>query len=164
MSEEQLEPRDSENFSPSRTQSIAKTRFWNRFNEEAGFLDLESLSRDDVVRLAGTKQVTGWLKDQGFARWFFEKDSLVHRIQSLKETAVDVLEEVLLRDYEDRVLTAKDKLKAVDLLLQVTGSYPSRTKEIVFADARINAMSDEEVEKELEATRKTLVLPAVRPS
>jgi hypothetical protein len=149
---------DSRDFEPSRTQSSAKARFWSRLREQNGLVELSTLTKAEVVQLSGSRHVEGWLRDPKFALWFFDKDSLTHRLQALKETAVDVLEEVLLSEYQQGVLTAKDKLKAADLLLQVTGSFPSRTKEVVFADERISKMTEDEVDKELKALKGVLSL------
>ena len=153
---EQLDRQDAQEFSPSRTQSSAKARFWAKLKEQAGLVELSTLTKLEVVQLSGSKAIEGWLKDPKFALWYFDKDSLSHRLHALKETAVDVLEEILLSEYQGGILTAKDKLKAADLLLQVTGSFPSRTKEVVFADERISKMSEDEVERELKALKGVL--------
>lgn len=153
---EELTRQDAQEFSPSRTQSSAKARFWAKLKEQQGLRELSSLTQLEVVQLSGSKQVAAWLKDPKFALWFFDKDSLSHRLHALKETAVDVLEEILLSEYQAGILSAKDKLKAADMLLQVTGSYPSRAKEVIFADERISKMSEDEVERELKSLKGVL--------
>ena len=153
---EELTRQDAQEFSPNRTQNSAKARFWAKFKGQAGLVELSTLTKLEVIQLSGSKAVEAWLRDPKFALWFFDKDSLSHRLHALKETAVDVLEEILLSEYQAGVLSAKDKLKAADMLLQVTGSYPSRTKEIVFADERISKMSEDEVERELKNLKGVL--------
>lgn len=153
---------DARAFKPKREQTLAKSKFWARYEEQSALLDLESLTKEDVRRMSGSRHVETWLRDPEFAAWFFEKDALAYRLRALKETAVDVLEEILTSDYEDKVLTAKDKLKAADLILQVTGSFPSRTKEVVFYDERLNRLSPEELERELAEARQKVLQASTR--
>jgi hypothetical protein len=159
----ELTEADGRPFRPKKEQMLAKSKFWGRYEEQAALLDLQSLTKEDVRRMSGSRHIETWLRDPEFAAWFFEKDSLAFRLRALKEAAVDVLEEILLSEYEEKILTAKDKLKAADLILQVTGSFPSRTKEVVFYDERLNRLSPEELEKELaEAKQKVLLASSTR--
>lgn len=107
------------------------------------------------MSLAGDARVAKWLRDPAFAAWLYDRDTFVHRAVALKDLALRVLEDTLLAEYEPKVLTAKDKLKAADMLLQLTGAYP-KAAPAKFLDRDLDAMDADEVERQLAAARAAL--------
>lgn len=150
-----LTPTDLAPFEPSQTQALAKSRLHQRLAERRGLLDLESLTLDQVVALAGDARVERWLRDPAFAAWLYDRDTFVHRAVALKDLALRVLEDTLLAEYEPKVLTAKDKLKAADMLLQLTGAYP-KAAPARFLDRDLDQMDADEVERQLAAAKAAL--------
>lgn len=155
MSEPTLKPADVQPFKPSQAQALAKARLLARLAEVQGIHDLESLGLDRAVEWARDRRVRDWLRVPGFAAWFFDRDDFVHRAQSLKDLALETLEAVLLADLEPRAVTARDKLKAADMLLTLTGAYPAKAS-IRFLDRELDAMEPAEVDRQLDAARRQL--------
>lgn len=151
-----LTPADAQPFAPTRTQALAKTRLHARLAATSGITDVESLTLTQLVAWCGDRRVEAWLRDPQFALWLFDRDSTATHIQSLKDLAVATLEDILLADYEPKVLTAKDKLKAADMLLQLNGAYPRQAPRRF--DAELEAMDDAEVTRQLDEARRKLAL------
>ncbi len=152
-----INPRvELELFAPTVTQARAKARLHAQLREHAETMDLDRMPAQEIAELAGHTRVLQWLKDPGFAAWLFDRDSYVYDALALRETAVQILGDILLSDYEPKILTAKDKLKAADMLLTLTGAYPAKQRDVRFLDAGLDAMPDDQVQAELAAMRKTL--------
>jgi hypothetical protein len=143
-------------FTPNATQARAKARLHVMLRERAETTDLASLTAQELADMAGNSRVLGWLKNPGFYAWLADKDSYVYDALAELETAVRVIADILNSDYEPRVLTAKDKLKAADMLLNLTGAYPSKQRDVRFLDAGLDAMPEDQVRTELAAMRKQL--------
>lgn len=142
-------------FRPSPAQALAKARLHHRLAARQGLTDLESLDATQVVDLAGDRRVRGWLRDPEFAAWLYDRDDWQPRAVALRDVAIDVLEDILLGDYDPKVLSAKDKLKAADMLLNLTSSYPktvARKGESVEPE-----LTDAEVQQQLEALQRKLL-------
>lgn len=150
-------------FRPSQSQEYAKARLHDRLKARADLVDLASLTAQEVADLAGNQRVLGWLKDPAFAAWLADNDAYAYTALALRETAVAVLADILRADYEPKILTAKDKLKAADMLFQLTGAYPAKSKEVRFMDAELERMPADQVRAELAERRKALAahLPSV---
>ena len=83
---------------------------------------------------------------------FTDRDTFVHQAVAMRETALGVLGDIILGDLEAKVLTAGDKLKAIDILLKLTGSYP-RLAGARFLDRDLDTMDEAQVERELAALK-----------
>jgi hypothetical protein len=140
-------------FAPKPAQARAKARLHAQLAAAADRVDLASLTATEVAALAGNVRVVEWLRDPAFAAWLADKDTYAYQALALRETAVAVLDDILTADYEPKILTAKDKLKAVDMLFQLTGSYPAKEKAIRFADAGLDGMSADQVKAEIAALK-----------
>jgi hypothetical protein len=149
--------RDLEAYSPGTEQQRAKARLHQRLRELEGIRDLESLSAQELADLAGSSRVLKWLREPGFAAWFADKDTFVINALAMREVAVAMIGDVLMGDYEPKILTAKDKLKAADMLLQLTGSYPAKQREVRFLDKDLDNMPPDEVQAQLTAARAKLL-------
>lgn len=145
-------------WAPNRPQTLAKARFERRLAERAGLVDLAALTLDEIQELAGDKRVRTWLADPSFAAWFTNRDTFVDQAVSMKELALEAIEEILTAergDGRDGTVTAKDKLAAAKELLSLTGAYPR--KEVVrFADRDLDGMPDDEVARQLAEAKQKL--------
>lgn len=152
-----VDPRtDLKAFSPNVTQARAKARLHAQLRERAETVDFATLSATELAELAGTQRLLQWLREPGFALWLSDRDAYVYDALALRETAVRVVADVLTSDYEPKILTAKDKLKAADMLFTLTGAYPSKTKEVRYVDRDLDNMSDDEVQRQLAETKQKL--------
>lgn len=145
-------------FVPTSEQSMAKARLQDVLSERDGVLDIETLSMDQIVNLAGNVKIRKWAENnQSFLPWLLDKDVTKHKIQAAKDMCVDKLISILNMDLEAKVLTAKDWIAAADKLLQLADAYPSKKKEITYLDREVANMSDEDVKKQLEAYKTKLL-------
>lgn len=147
---------DLEAFAPTLEQGRAKARLQARLRERGGLTDLASLRADEIAQLAGNRRVLTWLRTPAFAAWLADSDTYAHQAVAMRELAVQVIGEILLGDYEAKILTAKDKLKAADMLLQLTGAYPAKSREVRFLDKDLDAMPPDEVQAQLAKLRGQL--------
>lgn len=144
---------DLAGFQPSPAQALAKARLQAALQARAGLVDTASLTAQELVAWSGDARVARWLRDPAFATWLTDREDFVHKATALKDTAVAVLQDILLGDLEPKVLTAGDKLKAIDLLFKLTGSYPRA--QLRFGDRELDAMDEAEVDRQLQlATTK----------
>lgn len=139
---------DLANFKPSSAQAKAKARLQAALAQRQGLVSVEALTQAELVVLAGDRRVGRWLQDPTFAAWLTDRDTYVHHAVALRESAVQVLEDIILGDYDPKCLTAKDKLKAIDVLFQLTGAYPKSTQ-VKFLDRDLDAMDEAEVDRQL---------------
>lgn len=146
---------DTQPFKPTPLQGVVKARLQARLEERRGLVDAESLSLDDLEALAGSKRVRLWAKDPRFLAWLLDSDHFTHRARALKDVALGVLEEILTGPYDPKLCSSKDKLRAADLILQVTGAYPSKTS-VRFLDRDLETMEEAEVDRQLAAAKKQL--------
>jgi hypothetical protein len=113
-------------FLPTTAQAVAKSRLNHKLATLGGVTDLASMTADEVVKAAADRRVLTWLRDPAFAAWFYDKDEFVHRATALKEVALGELEYIIRLDDEGNPKALSAKLKAIDMLLQLTGAYPGR--------------------------------------
>jgi hypothetical protein len=138
--------KDCRPFNPTPEQALAKARFHARLAERSSLIDAESLDPDDMVEAAGAPKLYKWRELPGFWDWFLDQDTFHHRAVALKDRAMAELEDIIGSEYIEKILTAKDKLKAIDMLLNLTGAYPAKQREVKFLDKDLEAMTPEEVE------------------
>ncbi len=134
-------------FRPTQTQSLAKARLLREVDNRKGFLTLESLTSDQLVKLSGQRKVLEWLQDPEFVQWFYDRDTFTNELVSMKDQVVARLQEILdmpLGDPRDGGATPKDIMAAADMIAKLTGTYPSKAK-VVFADRDLNTMGEDEV-------------------
>jgi hypothetical protein len=145
-----------EAFDPRPMHARAKARLHARLKERAEATDFRTCSIDELAELAGDRRIGQWFKDPGFVAWLADSEAFAYDALALRETAVAVLADILNSDYEPKILTAKDKLKAADMLLTLTGAYPAKQRDVRFLDASLDGMEPDEVRRELAAVRAKL--------
>lgn len=136
-------------WTPTQAQMLAKARLHARLRDLSILTDIGSLAPARLAELAGDRRLSRWLDNPDFVAWVYDRDDFAHRAIALKDEAIQVLADILRAEYEPKVLTAKDKLKAADMLLQLTGAYPSKTKEIRYLDKDLAELTEAEATKQL---------------
>jgi hypothetical protein len=132
-------------FQPTKTQALAKARLQAALANRVGLVSVESLTVDELVAMGGDARVKRWLKDPDFVSWYTDRDTFVHNATALKETALQVLADILTSP-RDRSVQAKDQIKAADLLFQLTGAYP-KTNQVKFLDRDLDNMPEADVDR-----------------
>lgn len=135
-------------YRPTPARERAKVRLEAKLRELGGSRDLESLTEDELVEYAGDRRILTWLRDQEFARWLAERDSFMTSALAARQEIIDMLIGIVRSDYEPKILTAKDKSKAAEILLNVTASFPAKQKEVRFLDRDLDNMPDDQVKSE----------------
>jgi hypothetical protein len=135
-------------FRPSKAQSVAKAKLQAYLASKVGLVGVEAMTKEELTTVTGDRRVGRWLLDPEFAAWLTDRDTFVTQAAALKEASLQVLEDILLGDLDPKLLTAKDKLKAIDLLWQLTGAYPKHTQ-VRFLDRDLDALTEDEVDRQL---------------
>lgn len=135
-------------YRPSKAQTVAKARLQAHLASRAGLVAVEAMTQAELVAVSGDRRVAKWLQDPSFAAWFTDRDTFVTQAASMKEAALAVLEDIILGDMDPKLLTAKDKLKAIDILFNLTGAYPKHNQ-VRFLDRDLEQMDEASVDREL---------------
>jgi hypothetical protein len=131
--------RDSKGlFEPNQAQKMAKVKFWEEIKENAA-LKPEIMSVDQISDTAGAQRVKTWLKDPRFVAWFFNKNTVAHKIMAATEAAIDTL--VKAMDNEDPKAQAA-RVKAAEIVLKFGGYEPAKRIETEFLDSDVNKMDE----------------------
>lgn len=149
-------------FGPSEAQAGAKAKLYGWLDARKGLVGIETLSQDELASACGTRRVLEWLKDPEFQLWLYERDVFGLKVQATKEAALAVLRDIALDT--SGAMAPKDQLKALQMLLELAGAFPSKTKEIRFLDKDLNDMPDHETDRQLVEARKRLGLPIHTPT
>lgn len=150
----------------TKEQRLAKVRLYKHLDNHAATLSIDKMSIEGMGVVSKTKKLAHWLTDEEFHNWWFEKDTLKTTVKSYAEVAVARLYEIVTTPIEsgrDAAVSAKDVMAAAKTLLELAEAFPSKNKEVVFADSRLNKMQDAEVERELEAMKMKLEPKLVEP-
>ena len=143
---------------PTQQQRIAKERLKSALEEHHAVVDVESLTMHQIERMCGSGKIKDWTEESpGFLAWLLDKDHQRHRIGALFDMGLDVLEDIIVSDYEAKILTAKDKLNAISLLSQLADKMPAKNKVVTFLDKNVGDMTEAEVDKQLAAAKKKLL-------
>lgn len=141
-----------EEFRPSRMQQLIKARVQSALNDRVGLVDADSVTLEELEAWSGSRQLRKWMEDPTFATWLLDRDVFKHQVQAVQESALETLRILML----DEDTATKDRIKAAELLLNLGGAFPSRTQRVVFADAEVGKMSDQELDRELAKYKKQL--------
>jgi hypothetical protein len=141
-------------FRPTQLQLVAKQRVYRWLDERRGLFSLERLTRDQLIEAAGTKHIMRWLDDPQFVSWILEKEALASQLMAFREEAFAVLRGLALDG--TGATDVRARLKAIELGLNLSGAFPSKTKEVRFVDKDLDAMPEHEVDRQLADARKKL--------
>jgi hypothetical protein len=154
------DPEQDRDLRLTKRQRITKARFHDALaqREAMGLTDMAAIDQDTLVSMTGTRHVLQWVQDPTFAAWFFDRDVFKHRVAALRETALERIEDVLNGELEERVLTAKDRLRAAELLLQLADAFPAKQKIVKWLDKELGDLEDSEVKRQLADYQRKLAL------
>jgi hypothetical protein len=116
-------------FQPTKSQLMAKSRFWRAVQENPMLGSVDDLPMSEVCRLAGTKQIVKWAQDNDeFRDWFKDPDNIKDRIQVGAEKAIDRLIDIISAAPEsgrDALVTTSNQIAAAKMLLDFSGHKPA---------------------------------------
>jgi hypothetical protein len=141
-------------FIPNRMQREAKARFSKQKEELSSIRAVEQLSIAAMAELANAPRLTKWASIPGFMDWWLETDTAGVKIKALEELAIERLEEILCQPLvggKEAPAQAKDVLKAIEMLLQLSNRFPAKNKEIRFLDKSLDSLDSHQVQKEIES-------------
>lgn len=124
-------------------QRRAKQRFWRRQKAQGTNADPTKLTNAQIARLAGDQNLAIFLADPNFHDWFMNEKVEDDLLKSAAEGAIRCLIEIVQGTQEVKAVTAQ--VTAAKILLDMAGFGPKNTKEVVFKDAEIGKMSEEEL-------------------
>ena len=117
------------NFTPTKTQLLAKAKFWRAVDGNPLLGSVDDIPIPEVCRLAGTKSIILWAKEQeGFREWFKDSENIKDRISVGAEQAIDKLVHIINATAESgpgAVVTTGNQLTAAKLLLDFSGHKPA---------------------------------------
>ena len=131
---------------PGKADQLAKAKLHRWLAEQRGLIDVETMTIEEVRQVAGERGVA-LLKDPELGPWFIDRDTFNTKLLSYREQLLEELAGLAFQplDPEDKSFSAKDKLKAQDMLLNLMGAYPSRQKVVKFLDREVGQMDQAQV-------------------
>tara|TARA_R110000868_G_scaffold408361_1_gene691412 strand:+ start:114 stop:557 length:444 start_codon:yes stop_codon:yes gene_type:complete len=138
-------------FNPTPEQSLAKIKLHEFLESGSGIWTVETMPLDVMCKLVGTKKLNTWIRGAEFAAWWINRDSTKQRARALVDSALFELEDLMT----NQEVAAKDRLKAIDMLLNLTGSYPKAAPPR-FLDKDLESMDAQEVERQTKQLQQQL--------
>jgi hypothetical protein len=153
-----LDTSDFAGFQPTRPMQAAKARFWKNVRSNPLLTnDIGNMTLDALVMHSGAKKLIDWAdKHELFLAWFCDEQFEEVTIQTLASDAIREIYDIMMSPMEVKVLTAKDKLAAANLLLQLADKFPNKRKEFVYVDKELARMSEADVDREMSKLDKLL--------
>jgi len=142
-------------FTPSYSQRMAKSRLYKWLSTHEARVRLEDMTVSAISAAAKAPLMNEWLsKSQEFADWLYERDTITTKVHAYSEIALDRLYNIVT----DSDAQTGDIIKAAKLILELADAFPKKGGSVVFADKALNEMSDDQVQKELDAYRAKLAV------
>jgi hypothetical protein len=124
-------------------QRKAKQRFWRRVTAQGNAAEPTKLNNSQISRLAGDANMTTYLSDPEFYDWFMNEKSEEDLLKAGAEGAIRCLIDIISGTQEVKSATAQ--VTAARILLDMAGYGPKHKPEVVYKDAEIGKMSEEEL-------------------
>lgn len=144
-------------FRPSMEQRRAKSNFWARQQEMPIQMDPSTFDTPYMVRLAGNKQLKGWLSQKGFKEWFLDANDVSGRLEFLFDLAISSLESIIMNE-DPKAQSAR--VNAIKLAAELANKMPNRWARQSYADELIGKMDEVQLEAFLEKKGVNLKLTA----
>jgi hypothetical protein len=138
-------------FTPNMQQTMAKHRFWGHLKSNPILTtNIKDMGLEHIASLAGVpNQFFKWAdKEAGFLIWFCDEGYADRKMQAYADVAFDVLVDIATSPIEFKMLTAKDKVAAANLLLQLADRFPNKRREFVYIDKELAKMTEADVIRE----------------
>ena len=145
-------------FVPSKAMERAKARLWDTINSNPYLTTaLEDLTLQAIVEMSGQPKILDWMDtNPSFLSWFCDQKFEKYDMEAMAQVARRVIEEILTAPLEEKLLTAKDKLNAANMLLQLADKFPNKRREFVYVDKELGRMGLDEVDRETKRLDKLL--------
>lgn len=144
-------------FKPNMTQRIVKERLLDVLEDMEATVDVESLTIEQIENLTGSSQIKAWAeKNPAFLPWLLDSKYQGYNLRAIFDLGVEKMVDILESEYEPKVVTAKDKIAAFNIISTLADKVPTKRKEVVYLDKSVGDMDDEQVARELAAARKKL--------
>lgn len=145
-----------ETFSPTHAQWMAKERLKSARKNKTFLVDESNLRLEDLEAMCGSKSIEKWAKSSPmFLWWLLDKDFEETEIQAFAQAARRKVHEIMMGDPIEKIRTAKDQLKAAEIILNLADHFPAKKKEVKWLDKDLEDMSEDVVQVQLaEARRK----------
>lgn len=136
-------------FKPTKAQSRAKAQFQNKAEQNPLLGPRESLSLQKMEKLSGVKDLSTWMKQEGFREWFLNADYNRELLESAVELAVKEAINILETpsDGERGSPKPSDKLAAMKVILEYAGYAPKKQAEVEYQDKEIAQMDEAKLDK-----------------
>lgn len=144
-------------FTPTYGQSMAKQRLQEALEANDFMFDKNSLTLEQLQSLCRDKQLPKWAKEPGFLPWLLDRDDFRKRVNAYADSVLEVLIDIVEMPLEPKVITAKDKLQAVNLLMQLANKFPAKQTKVVVLDKELDKLGDDEVDKRIQEMQMKLI-------
>ncbi len=126
-------------FKPSKSQARAKAEFHRKVEQNPLLGSPDALSVQKMEKLSGVKDLSTWMKQDGFREWFlngeYNRDLLESAVELAVKEAIHILESP--SDGERGSPKPSDKLAAMKVILEFAGYAPKKESKIEYKDAEI---------------------------
>ena len=136
-------------FRPSQAQAKAKARLFNKLDSNSMLNPPDTMSKAELERHAGVRDISKWLEKDGFQEWFFNKDHNRELLESAVEIAIRECINILEAPSDGEKGSPKpgDKLNAMKTVLEYAGYTPVKKTEVEYKDQQVASMNEEELDK-----------------
>lgn len=150
-------PMATAEFSPNKSERMAKARLKKALEDAAALIDPTKLSLAEMARIANSPCIEKSASKPGFIGWLLDEDTTALKIKALEELALEKLEEILHTEISAKgAVQAKDALKAIEMLLQLSNRFPAKNKEVRFLDKSLETMDEKQVKAETQRLQRKL--------
>lgn len=147
---------------PNKAQRMAKARMYKWLAEHTE-IDMDNMTIQAQSSASKATNLGEWLGKEGFADWWWEKDTVLTKVVAGVEIAVERLLDIIETPKEDigprATVSTKDILAAADKLFQLADLYPKKKVVEKFLDKQLESMDAEETTAELKRMESKLVTP-----
>lgn len=156
--------KDAASFKPTLTQNFCKSRFWKELKRNPLMSSsLDNVGLDAMVRLSGAgPNFYKWTDEPGFLDWWCYEGWMEDRLSSIIDTYIVEMEDIVAGGYEEKILTAKDKIAAFRLLCELADKFPNKRREFVYVDKELGRLSEAETDRQLMEAKQQLASPGAR--
>lgn len=149
-------------FRPTEAMGFAKLEFYRWLDGAGGLRSAESVGLDELARVCHTTKIRDWMQNPAFQRWFFNRNHFSMTVEALRDLAVEELKGLAFD--KTGLIEPKDKLKAINMILQLSDAFPKAAAPVMIQGIppEIQALPDVEVERQLQEAQRRLA--AARPA
>ena len=137
-------------YRPTPDQALVKSRIHSGLRDQP-WLDASKLTVAELCQRADEPRLKTWLADAEFRSWLLDANTVRAKIDAALERAVDALCDIVSDpDVGPRgKVTAASVVRAAEVLAQLGGLYPEKTKTVVFADRELAALDETQLESQI---------------